>query len=128
MPPRTRAAGGRPAQPSRGRAQRDAELSESDADEGLIDEALRAGRGKISFGGEQEDDEIDEEAVYDLSDDESDSDDDEDDEDSDEEPDLDEEIERGGRTGRSECCAAAAPPPAAAATALPLCRVGPLCC
>lgn len=77
------------------------ELSSSDDDDKLIDDAFARGANKIAFDGE-DDDQLDEEAVYDLSDDESEEESDEEDELDSEEPDLDEEIERGGKAGRRE--------------------------
>jgi hypothetical protein len=71
-------------------------MSESDGDDAIIDAAL--GRGA---GGDDESEELDDQAVYDL--DDSEEEDEDEDEDDDSEPDLDEEIERGGRAGRREC-------------------------
>lgn len=86
-----------------GKQMAEPELSDS-GDEQVIEDAFAQGKNKISLqGGDVDSDEIDLEAVYDLSDTEGDSEDDEDeDEDVDDEPDLDEEIERGGRAGRRE--------------------------
>ncbi|KIY96399.1 hypothetical protein MNEG_11561 [Monoraphidium neglectum] len=82
---------------------RDPELFSESDDEQIIDDAFAQGKGKVKLGGGGEDsDEIDEEAVYDLSDsdEESGSDEGDEEDEDDGEPDLDEEIERGGRAGR----------------------------
>jgi hypothetical protein len=86
---------------------RDPELFSESDDEQIIDDAFAQGKGKVKLGGGGEDsDEIDEEAVYDLSDsdEESGSDEGDEEDEDDGEPDLDEEIERGGRAGRRERC------------------------
>ena len=77
------------------------EVSDS-GDEGVIEEAFAPGRRRVGF--EDSEDSLDEQAVYDLSEDESEdeSGSEDEDEDDDDEPDLDEEIERGGRVGRRE--------------------------
>lgn len=81
-----------------------AEPDLTESDDADIEDAF--GRRNVKDGVDEE--EIDEEAVYDLSDSEessSDEDDDEEedeDDDDDEELDLDEEMERGGKAGRRE--------------------------
>jgi hypothetical protein len=105
--------GGRRGPPSK-RGMPEPELSDS-GDEGVIEDAFAAGKGKVSFGGDGDEDSIDEEAVYDLSDSGSGSEDEGEDEEDDKDLDLEEEIERGGKAGRREFACAAPPPPAAAA-------------
>ncbi|KAI8469299.1 MAG: Sas10 C-terminal domain-containing protein [Monoraphidium minutum] len=93
---------GRKGARAQGKAMPEPELSENEDDK-VIDDAFAAGKRKVSLVGSADSEEIDEEAVYDLSDSSEGSESEEDDEDGeldDEDPDLDEEIERGGRAGR----------------------------
>lgn len=89
-----------PAKQGRAAAKQMAEPELTESDDEVIEDAFALGKNKVSFAGGADEDDIDEEAVYDLSDDESES---SDDDEEDEEPDLDEEIERGGKAGRREC-------------------------